>query len=155
MISVYRVIGFSAYLVSYTINAEVSLFHFSPFLGKTYTPTQLRYPNGELKSIIEADDTLTFSFSNDSADFEGFTGCNYFSGGINTFTSDKYEASKSIAGGESIITEKACSMAINEQESAYRRAVLDEPRLYESDDENLVLYEVKVDSNGNEVKGDT
>ena len=59
----YRVIIGSAYnLVSYTINAEVSLFDLSPFLGKTYTPTQLRYPNGELKSIIEADDTLTFSF---------------------------------------------------------------------------------------------
>jgi len=136
---------------SFTINAnaEVSLFDLSPFLGKTYTPTQLRYPNGELKSIIAADDTLTFSFSNDSADFEGFTGCNTFMGELETFTSDKFNID-----GRYIITEKACSMAINEQESAYKRAVLDESRLYESDNENLVLYEVKVDSNGNEVKGD-
>ena len=128
----YKVISISAYLASYKINAEVSLFDLSPFLGKTYTPTQLR-PNGELKSIIEADDTLTLSFSNDSADLSGFTGCNYFQGGINTFTSDKF------GGGESTITTALCVSDIDngnrllEQQEAFLSSIWGGPKLYESD----------------------
>jgi len=144
--------------VSYTINAEVSLFDFSPFLGKTYTPTQLRYPNGELKSIIEADDTLTFSFSNDSDEFSGYSGCNYFQGPIETFTSVKFE------GGPdeyNTITTALCVSDIDngnslrmEQQEAFLSSIWGGPRLYESDDENFVLYDIMVDGNGNELKGD-